>query len=128
MIQYGESSRLCAAVYSLEPGTARLQEEGANGTGDPLLQRSDRSQSATSMRRELSCRLPPMVLLPYAAPSAEYPLSDLLLNKRGQRFDVVFADQTGPGVNVQTGETVLLGEADLHNRQVALQVGLLIEH
>lgn len=56
------------------------------------------------------------------------PLPNLLLNKGCQRFDVVLADQAGPCIGVQTGESILLGEANLHNRQIALQEGLLIEH
>ena len=48
--------------------------------------------------------------------------------ERGDGVDVLGVDEGAGGVDVEPGEAELLGQADVEDRQIALQVGLLVDH
>src|SRR5208283_4662548 len=55
-------------------------------------------------------------------------LPDFLGRQRRDDVDVLPVDESARGVDVQTREAELLGQADVEDRQVALQIGLLVDH
>src|SRR5450759_3567191 len=54
-------------------------------------------------------------------------LADFLGRQRGQEVNIALVGEAAAGVDVQAGEGVLLGQAQLQDRQVALQVRLLVD-
>src|SRR5271165_1756453 len=65
------------------------------------------------------------------APSERRPdriLPDFLRRQRRDGVDVLRIDERARGVDIQAREAVLLGQADVEDRQVALQIGLLVDH
>src|SRR5271165_4470005 len=61
-----------------------------------------------------------------AAPRLD--LADFLGRQRRDDIDVLGIDEGAGRVDVQTREAELLGQADVEDRQVALQIGLLVDH
>src|SRR5579859_5214302 len=60
--------------------------------------------------------------------NSRYALADTLRGQRRQDIDIVFGDKARARIDVQTGEAVLLGQADLEDGHVALQPYLLVIH
>ena len=64
-----------------------------------------------------------------AAVTAIVPkLTNLRVYQVDQQIDVIGVGKTGAGIDVQTGEGKVVGQADLQNRQVPLQPLLLVNH
>src|SRR5271165_2141855 len=55
-------------------------------------------------------------------------LADFLGGQRRNSIDVLFVDEGACGVDVETREAELLGQADIEDRQVTLQIVLLVDH
>src|SRR5215475_5452351 len=54
-------------------------------------------------------------------------LSDFLRRQRSDGIDVRLVDEGAGGVHVEAGEAELLREADIEDRQIALEEGLLVD-
>src|SRR5271166_3581759 len=54
-------------------------------------------------------------------------LADFLRRERRDDVDVFGVDERAGRIHVQTREAELLGQADVEDRQVALQIGLLVD-
>ena len=50
------------------------------------------------------------------------------MTKRNQCIDIVFVNKTRTRIDLQTSKMIYLGQADLQNAEIALQVLLLIDH
>src|SRR5208337_3059917 len=63
-----------------------------------------------------------------SAPPTTRRLPDFLGRQRRDDVDVLGVDEGARRIDVETREAELLGQADVEDRQVALQIGLLVDH
>ena len=59
--------------------------------------------------------------------SGTHRSADFLGRERGDSVDVGGVDERARGVHIETREAVLLGQADVEDRDIALKVGLLVD-
>src|SRR6185437_9846481 len=64
----------------------------------------------------------------YQSVDVRQDLADFLGRERRDLVDIAGVDEGTGRVDVEPGEPVLLGQANVEDRQVALQVGLLVDH
>ena len=55
-------------------------------------------------------------------------LANLRLDQRSECSEIAFGDKTRARIDLQTGEMIYLGQAELQNAEIALQVLLLVAH